>query len=104
MKKCISLYFITDRIEFTPRLPYNKQRAIENLIPSHLTKFIVTYRTAFWRKNGLSGEAAHFTGKHHCKSNPVALTFDASTNNGSPAIVGFIPSSAAAIWSEKSVS
>jgi monoamine oxidase len=74
------------------------------MIPSHLTKFIVTYRTAFWRKNGLSGEACHFTGKHHCKTDPVALTFDASTSNGSPAILGFISSYAAAKWSDKTVS
>lgn len=98
------LIAVTDKIDFTPRLPYNKQRMTQNMIPSHLTKFIVSYSTAFWRKNGMSGEIAHVTGKHHCQSDPIALTFDGSTSDGSPAILGFIPSYAASKWSCKSVS
>lgn len=74
------------------------------MIPSHLTKFIVTYSTAFWRTNGMSGEIAHVTSKHFGEVDPIALTFDGSTSNGSPAILGFITSYAASKWSNKSVS
>ncbi|KAK3737557.1 hypothetical protein QZH41_017754 [Actinostola sp. cb2023] len=93
---------LTGKIDFLPRLPYNKQRIMQNMIPSHLTKFIVTYPTAFWRTKGLSGEIAHATGKHHCESDPIALTLDGTTSNGSPAMLGFIASYAAAKWSDKS--
>jgi len=94
----------SDKIDFSPRLPYNKRRMAQNMIPSHLTKFIVSYSTAFWREHGMSGEIAHVTSKHHCDDNPIALTFDGSTSDGSPAILGFIASYAASKWSNKSVS
>ncbi|KXJ06467.1 probable flavin-containing monoamine oxidase A [Exaiptasia diaphana] len=93
---------LTGKIDFMPRLPYDKQHTIENMIPSHLTKFIVSYPSAFWRKNGMSGEIAHITGRYHCESDPIALTFDGTTSNGSPAIIGFITSYAASKWSNKS--
>ena len=67
--------------------------------PSHLMKFVATYSTAFWRKAGLSGDMARNTTKGFCESNPIALTFDATSSDGNPAIVGFITSYAAAQWS-----
>jgi len=66
--------------------------------PSHLTKFVATYATAFWRKAGLSGDMARSSSEGVCESNPVAITFDATTSNGNPAILGFITSYAAAKW------
>lgn len=87
------------QIKFSPPLPYNKQRLIQNMPPSHLMKFVATYSTAFWRKAGLSGDMARNTTKGFCESNPIAVTFDATSSDGNPAIVGFITSYAAAQWS-----
>lgn len=70
---------------------------------SHLIKFVATYSTAFWRKAGLSGDMARSTAKGVCESNPIAITFDATTSDGSPAILGFITSYAAAKWSTVTV-
>ena len=39
-----------------------------------------------------------------CESNPIAVTFDATTNNGNPAILGFVTSYAAAKWTSVVVS
>ena len=87
------------QIEFTPELPYNKQRLTYNMPPAHLTKFIATYGTAFWRKDGLSGELLRSSCQDSCNNNPIAMTFDATTNDGNPAILGFITSYTAAKWS-----
>lgn len=91
------------QIEFSPPLPYSKQRLIQNMPPSHLTKFVATYAKAFWRKAGLSGDMARSTAKGVCEKNPVAITFDGTTSDGSPAILGFITSYAAAKWSTETV-
>ena len=72
--------------------------------PSHLTKFVATYATAFWRKAGLSGDMGRNSCEGLCESNPIAITFDATTNNGNPAILGFITSYAAAKWTSVVVS
>lgn len=87
------------QIEFTPELPYNKQRLTYNMPPAHLTKFVATYGTAFWRKDGLSGELLRSSCEDSCNNNPIAMTFDATTSDGNPAILGFITSSTAAKWS-----
>ena len=87
------------QIEFSPELPYNKQRLTYNMPPAHLTKFVATYGTAFWRKDGLSGELLRSSREDSCNNNPIAMTFDATTSDGNPAILGFITSSTAAKWS-----
>lgn len=78
-------------------------RLIHNMPPSHLTKFVATYATAFWRKAGFSGDMARSSCEGVCESNPVAITFDATTSTGNPAILGFITSYAAAKWSSVKV-
>ncbi|CAH3171923.1 unnamed protein product [Porites evermanni] len=90
---------LTSQIDFTPELPYNKQRLTYNMPPAHLTKFVATYGTAFWRKDGLSGELLRSSCEDSCNNNPIAMTFDATTSDGNPAILGFITSSTAAKWS-----
>jgi len=67
--------------------------------PAHLTKFVASYGTAFWRKDGLSGELLRSSCQDSCNNNPIAMTFDATTSDGNPAILGFITSSTAAKWS-----
>lgn len=89
---------LTGQIEFSPPLPYNKQRVIHNMPPSHLTKFVASYDTAFWRNAGLCGDMARSSCVGCCENNPIGITFDGTTSNGSPAIVGFITSYAAAKW------
>lgn len=66
--------------------------------PSHLTKFVASYDTAFWRNAGLCGDMARSSCVGCCENNPIGITFDGTTSNGNPAIVGFITSYAAAKW------
>ena len=47
----------------------------------------------------MSGDMARNTTKGFCENNPIAVTFDATSSDGNPAIVGFITSYAAAQWS-----
>lgn len=79
------------KIRIEPLLPEDKLQLINNFPMGNLIKFIATYSCSFWREAGLSGEIAA-TGRTEdpAKVNPVLVTFDATTSNGSPAIIGFL--------------
>ncbi|GMR57112.1 hypothetical protein PMAYCL1PPCAC_27307 [Pristionchus mayeri] len=78
-------------LEFSPPLGYLKRRLYDNMTPGHLIKFIVTYKSAFWREDGKSGEIIS-AGRTTIPGEilPIVCSYDATTSNGSPAIVGFI--------------
>ncbi|GMR57108.1 hypothetical protein PMAYCL1PPCAC_27303, partial [Pristionchus mayeri] len=78
-------------LEFSPPLGYLKRRLYDNMTPGHLIKFIVTYKSAFWREDGKSGEIIS-AGRTTIPGQilPIVCSYDATTSNGSPAIVGFI--------------
>ncbi|KAF8384535.1 hypothetical protein PRIPAC_73677, partial [Pristionchus pacificus] len=46
------------KLEFSPPLGYLKRRLFDSMEPGHFIKFVVTFATAFWRDDGLSGEIA----------------------------------------------
>ena len=110
-------------VKFTPELPLYKRNCFKFVQVGNFTKFIVTYKTAFWRAKGLSGETSsdgsniHLTedkfkqvyGKqvHKLSFNKtmpsvgaVVETFDNSTHDGEPAIVGFIAGDAVTQWGD----
>uniref|UniRef100_A0A8B9JJA2 Amine oxidase n=1 Tax=Astyanax mexicanus TaxID=7994 RepID=A0A8B9JJA2_ASTMX len=74
------------QIQYQPPLPLERQRLTQCMPVGHMTKFIITYPSAFWKQKGFSGEIVARPGED-C---PFAVTFDASTPRGSPALVGFI--------------
>ncbi|KAF8387388.1 hypothetical protein PRIPAC_76530 [Pristionchus pacificus] len=78
-------------VEFSPPLGYMKRRLYDNMTPGHLIKFVVTYKSAFWREDGKSGEIIS-AGRTTIPGEilPIVCSYDATTSNGSPAIVGFI--------------
>ena len=51
----------------------------------------------------MSGNVARSSSDRCCESNPITLTFDGTTSEGNPAIVGFITSFAAAKWTLQKV-
>ncbi|GMT08796.1 hypothetical protein PFISCL1PPCAC_93 [Pristionchus fissidentatus] len=79
------------KLEFSPPLGYMKRRLYDNMTPGHLIKFVVTYQSSFWRAEGRSGEIIS-AGRTSVPGEVLAVvcSFDATTCNGSPAIVGFI--------------
>lgn len=105
-KYCLINYTFSfqGKIQFCPPLPCNKAHLLQNMPTAHLIKYIASYSTAFWRESGMSGETCHTSGIDQCNTNPVGCTFDATTHEGSPAIVGFIVPPIASKWSGKAVS
>jgi monoamine oxidase len=72
-------------IEFTPALPEalaRRWRATGTWMAPH-AKYVAVFDSAFWREQGLSGEARSARG-------PMAEIHDASMRGGSPALFGFI--------------
>ena len=79
-------------IEMNPSLANHHLQLIESLQVGSLIKCIVTYRTNFWERNGMSGMTLHwpyYAGEASVE-HPVSLTYDATSSNGQPALVGFI--------------
>ncbi|KAK9968135.1 hypothetical protein ABG768_002475 [Culter alburnus] len=85
------------KIHFEPALPAERQRLIQCLPMGHMTKFIVTYPTAFWKEKGFSGEIV-VRPSEDC---PLSVTFDATSPKGNPALVGFITGVQALDWSDR---
>lgn len=87
----------TSRIAFSPPLPEALQRAwqgTDTWMAPH-AKYVAVYDTAFWRDNGLSGEARSQRG-------PMVEIHDASAPDGRGALFGFVgvPASARATLPE----
>ncbi|KAK7019792.1 hypothetical protein SK128_021483 [Halocaridina rubra] len=92
------------KMEFDPPLPPYKQFLCENLPIGHTTKFLVTYRKAFWREKGYSGEVVSNGGKTKIPGvscGPLSICFDAVNSNGVPALVGFISGRQGTEWHNK---
>ncbi|XP_072168208.1 probable flavin-containing monoamine oxidase A [Diadema setosum] len=80
-------------IQYLPDPPCRRLRLLRHMNPGHLFKFVATYKKAFWREKGYSGEivcnSSHST-VPGCEKGPVQYVLDATTSEGSPALVGFI--------------
>ncbi|KAK3549538.1 hypothetical protein QTP86_003630 [Hemibagrus guttatus] len=85
------------QIEYRPPLPLERQRLVRGMPVGHMTKFIITYPTAFWKEKGFSGEIV----AHPSESCPFGVTFDASSPSGSPALVGFISGVQDCYWNSR---
>lgn len=85
------------QIHYEPPLPSERQRLIQSLPMGHMTKFIITYPTAFWREKGFSGEIV----VRPSESCPLSVTFDATSPKGNPALVGFISGIQARDWCDR---
>uniref|UniRef100_A0AC35GEP3 Amine oxidase n=1 Tax=Panagrolaimus sp. PS1159 TaxID=55785 RepID=A0AC35GEP3_9BILA len=80
-------------------MPYAKKQLFDGAPQGSLLKFIATYETPFWRAKGFSGEilssgATNFKGEVL----PLVCVYDATTQNGNPALVGFIHNT---FWSDQ---
>ncbi len=75
---------LAGRIEYTPRLPSNRDQLTQRLPQGTLIKATAVYDEPFWRDAGLNGQAVSFSG-------PANVTFDDSPPDGSKGVVfGFI--------------
>nr|XP_054762647.1 probable flavin-containing monoamine oxidase A [Lytechinus pictus] len=80
-------------ILYLPDQPTRRIRLTTSMHTGHLFKFVATYKKAFWREAGYSGEivcngsCATVPG---CNKAPIQYVLDATTSEGSPALVGFI--------------
>lgn len=61
---------------------------------------------AYWREAGYSGEVVSNGGGplNGCRTGPISVVYDATTNNGVPALVGFYAGKPGVEWHNKSVS
>lgn len=78
------------KIHYTPDLPGEQRNLLERMPIGHLTKIILTYSKRFWKEKNLSGEAAHWPLYIGSEAYPVCVTFDATSSQGSPALVLFV--------------
>ena len=79
-------------IQMEPSLPGHHLQMVRSLQVGCLMKCIVTYKRKFWEKNGLSGMTLHwpYYAAEASVEHPVSLTYDATSSNGQPALVGFV--------------
>ncbi|MBN3293549.1 AOFA oxidase, partial [Polypterus senegalus] len=87
------------KIQYEPSLGTERHYLMSKTLVGHMIKFIVTYETAFWRDMGLSGEIVNRSTIEY----PICVTYDATSSEGNPAIVGFISGEQAVIWSQATV-
>ena len=92
---------IIARLKLEPPLPTPQQHLYENMKMGNLAKVFIIYKTPFWLKNGFSGE---YVGKTSLTSlderggGPICVMYDATTEGGLPAIVGFVGGEALDKW------
>lgn len=97
-------------IKFNPELPEHKRNVFKFSQMGNLNKFVVTYKTPFWRSKGFSGEVVSDGSiLHKAKSEynesiscgPIAVVFDGTADEKYGALVGFIGAKVAVEWSEQ---
>lgn len=92
---------LTGKITFIPPLPPEKQQIMKRMPMGDIIKVIVTYREAFWRSAGHSGEVVTDGGATRvsgCDRGPLCVVYDNTSSKGSPALVAFIGGKAAVQW------
>lgn len=110
---------IAVRMTMNPALPSDHCFLLQHMPVGHLTKFIATYSTAFWRSHGYSGEVvsssplsdrveqvaadAGISLAGCITYSPVCCVWDATTEDGLPALVGIQGGKAATQWSGQPV-
>jgi monoamine oxidase len=75
---------LAGRIDYEPDLPFVRDQLTQRLPQGTLTKVTAIYDRAFWRDDGLTGQAVSTDGF-------VSATFDDSPESGSPGVIfGFV--------------
>ncbi|MBL0923996.1 MAG: flavin monoamine oxidase family protein [Sphingomonadaceae bacterium] len=70
------------RIDISPPLPANARYIADRMPLGSVVKFLVAYKSPFWRERGLSGQIID-------TDSPVKVIFDKSMDDGLGALVGF---------------
>ena len=87
---------IAGRIRYSPALPALRDQLTQRVPLGSVTKTFAVYDTAFWRDDGLTGQATSDTG-------PVKVTFDGSPRSGRPGVLlGFVDGDDARVFNAKS--
>lgn len=88
---------LAGRIHYEPGLPVLRDQLTARFPMGATVKSYALYEKAFWREEGLSGEAV-------CTQGPIATVFDATTHDGAqPALLCFIVGQPAREWSSRSM-
>jgi monoamine oxidase len=86
---------LAGRIAFDPPLPALRDQLMQRSPMGSTVKCFALYDRAFWREQGLSGEAV-------CDGAPISVVFDATSHDGAqPALVAFLVGQAAREWSSR---
>ncbi|RNA10385.1 putative flavin-containing monoamine oxidase A [Brachionus plicatilis] len=126
-KKVISTMPVNQyiNVKFTPELPYYKRNFFKFFQVGNYIKFLVTYRTHFWRSKGLSGEGTYdgsvkwineerFREAYKNEMDKLNFSrkmptfgavnevFDGTNEDGEPALIGFIAADTALEWADQS--
>jgi len=83
-------------VHFAPPLPMLRSHLNSRLPVGHMLKVVITYKNAFWREQGLSGEAISSYG-------PLALVVDNCSAEGQPALLAFVCDTTAVVLGARSV-
>jgi len=83
---------LTAEIEYHPKMHARRVQLLQRYPQGWLIKCEAVYDTAFWREDGLSGQAVGDTG-------PATSTFDTSPPGGKPGVlIGFVGGDQARDW------
>jgi monoamine oxidase len=75
---------LAGRIRYSPKVPALRDQLTQRFPMGSVTKTFAIYPTAFWRGQGLTGQATSDLG-------PVKVTFDGSPRSGKPGVIlGFV--------------
>ena len=74
---------LAGRIEYDPPLPAARDQLTQRMPMGSVIKCMAVYEEAFWREDGLSGQAVSLPG-------PAQVVFDNTPANGSPGLIGFL--------------
>ncbi len=86
---------LAGRIEYEPGVSVERDQLTQRFAMGAAVKVLVTYRRAFWRDKGYSGEVVSSDG-------PLSIVYDnTSHDERQPALVGFVVGSQARQWSSQ---
>jgi len=79
-------------IDFEPGLPQPRRELQAQARMGRYAKVVLSYERAFWRDRGYAGDVGSLPG-------PVMASYDDSSEDGGPALLGFIGGGAERTWS-----
>lgn len=108
-KKVISAIPINliGKVNFEPALPLHKTNVLRSCRIGNYGKLIITYKEAFWRNKGFSGEVVsdgstvilkNESDKEFPTRGPISAMFDASNYDDKPALIVFLAADGLVQW------